>query len=684
MQDYIPQEKDINDRLDTVTVKQFDNNSRFLHVKFKDVDLTDVDDNSFDLADCTTALYIKPESDENDEDVNFVNGTIESAESGIVTFLLPGGVTQVVGRYTCEIWIYGGDEETQPIISSKPFTLVVEKSIRNDSAIEASPSMSALDARMVELTAIRARMDAITAMADAGEIPAGTVEAEVADARAGKGATYSSLGSAVRASVQSVDAFLNAARFAESPISSDFDNLPNNVIRACGVYNVAESDGVSGHIVLAHAPMLGQLTGLIVTFGRADERKNGDTQLFISWGNRDVLFRQYNRVAEDNPSWSEWKTFSDQRINRETFRQYPDIIHNAWFSGGKTVLDLPYNYIFYIANDFSATYADVGLPCNGNGTLTKVRPLSNTATNTGFTVYTFTVISNGDTAQYYAYAKDNQDIASLVWHRYNDAPANPGINGLGLESKRVVFLGDSIVSGLGTSDFNGGSDATGNRQIQNDVLTWYRNTGTKCWVNRMISYLTATFNGVTACNNGVGGLTTAQLLRNLDSLLPDDDGNTPDIAVISIGTNDRASANKTTAIVNPLREIIRRVKAKGVQPVIMTNMPMFGRDAAGYVYTSAAVGENAEHVRSAIALACNLEGVHCYDMMAAFSGYAEEHGLSPYDYMRKYNDNRVDVLHPNDLGHEIMFRLAKMLLGVPSSPGVEDRMQTFRTYVMGE
>ena len=199
MQDLIPRRIDINQKIDAVTVKQFDNDSRYIHVTITDIDLADGDGNAFDLAGCSAAIYIQPEGCDDPDAVSFVDGTVESAESGIVTFLLPGGVTRTPGRYECEIWIYQGDDQSRPIISTKPFELIVEKSIRNDSAIEATQSFSALDAKLIEVQSLRNEMNALASLADQGEIPAGSVQAEVIDARTGSdGLNFINLGEAVR------------------------------------------------------------------------------------------------------------------------------------------------------------------------------------------------------------------------------------------------------------------------------------------------------------------------------------------------------------------------------------------------------------------------------------------------------------------------------------------------------
>ena len=147
MQDYIDRKIDINARIDQIIVKQFDNNSRYLHVTITDADLPN-DNKALNLIGCAAALYVQPAGDDSGARVAYVSGEIADAENGIVTFLLPSGVTQVVGNYECEIWLYQGSGSDRLVLSSKPFMMTVEKSIRNDSAIEASSPFTALDERI--------------------------------------------------------------------------------------------------------------------------------------------------------------------------------------------------------------------------------------------------------------------------------------------------------------------------------------------------------------------------------------------------------------------------------------------------------------------------------------------------------------------------------------------------------
>lgn len=157
MQDYIERSMDINAKMDNIVVKQFDNDSRYLHVTITDYDLPDGNDKKFNLTGCTAALYIQPNFGyPSSENVAYVAGEIADGEDGIVSFLLPGSVTQNIGDYKCEIWLTNGGGA---ILSSKPFIMKVEESIRSTNAIEASSQYSALDAKIIMIDRIEDDFD---------------------------------------------------------------------------------------------------------------------------------------------------------------------------------------------------------------------------------------------------------------------------------------------------------------------------------------------------------------------------------------------------------------------------------------------------------------------------------------------------------------------------------------------
>lgn len=193
MQDYINKSVDINGNIGSVTVKQFDNNSRFLHVKLVDGDLPDESVKDFDLTDTAVRMAI----DYGDGSFGYISGTIEDADEGVVSFLIPGSVTQKEGSFTCEIRITS--PENNAVLSTKPFTLHVQKSLNADGAIEATEQYSALVETMNTVGALQSQMDALAASPAGSGGDAGT---EVRDIRTGAdGTEYPSAGAAVRAQI---------------------------------------------------------------------------------------------------------------------------------------------------------------------------------------------------------------------------------------------------------------------------------------------------------------------------------------------------------------------------------------------------------------------------------------------------------------------------------------------------
>jgi lysophospholipase L1-like esterase len=216
-----------------------------------------------------------------------------------------------------------------------------------------------------------------------------------------------------------------------------------------------------------------------------------------------------------------------------------------------------------------------------------------------------------------------------------------------------VFIGDSIVEGYGSSDYNGGATGTSGHLISNNVKTWYRNTGNKCWANKMINYLTETYPNVKACNNAIGGFTTRQIYDNLDTLTLDDDGNRANVAILSIGTNDRYSSNKKVDISYYIIMIIDWLRANQIQPVVLTNTP----------FLNGTKGNNQEAINRAIIDGCKSADCTCYPLLPSLNRYIWEHNIQ-VEASSDQTKLLHDELHPSDILYNIMFEMIKEILSI--------------------
>lgn len=191
MQDYIPRPTDINDQIKPFTVKQYDNNSR--KVYFNLIDKDNPNEQTINLESHKIRAYFKLP----DGGMEFTDGEIIDPDEGRIAVTLPNSVTQQIGTVECEVGISGVDDNT--FISLRVFRFDVLESIRDDAAIEATEQFSALESALRTVDGLDARINNLVAMADAGEIPAGSIESEVIDARCG----YDSLHDAVNVAMNS-------------------------------------------------------------------------------------------------------------------------------------------------------------------------------------------------------------------------------------------------------------------------------------------------------------------------------------------------------------------------------------------------------------------------------------------------------------------------------------------------
>lgn len=160
MQDYIARTIDINEPIQDICVKQFDGNSRAIHVQILDKSLGK--DFPMLLGGCRARMYV----DTGTAPGVLVDGDVADGDNGIVIFIIPGSLTQEAGDYPCEIRLT--DTADRSLISTKPFTLHVEESIFNDEGFEGSEELSALqqalnmvDAKIAEVETLKRQMNGI-------------------------------------------------------------------------------------------------------------------------------------------------------------------------------------------------------------------------------------------------------------------------------------------------------------------------------------------------------------------------------------------------------------------------------------------------------------------------------------------------------------------------------------------
>lgn len=221
------------------------------------------------------------------------------------------------------------------------------------------------------------------------------------------------------------------------------------------------------------------------------------------------------------------------------------------------------------------------------------------------------------------------------------------IRNLGLKPLTIAFVGDSIIEGYGSSDYNGGASGTSGHLIPNNVKTWYRNTGENCWVNKIINHLTTNYSNVVAVNNGIGGLRVSQVCANLPTIAVDDFGNKADVVIFSAGINDRNESDKDNSITSCIKSTKDWCDRNNIQLIVLTNTPLMNTVKPNNDYT----------VSSAIKKACKMYNIPCVDLFSNVIYYIEDKNISLASIM---NDN----LHPNDAGYEIIYRLVKKLLKI--------------------
>lgn len=192
MQDYITlgtneHRIDINSVPSSFSVKQYDHNSRVVHMSLMDKD--NPNEKIINLENHVIRVYFRLP----DGSTDMIDGKIIDPDEGEISITIPNSVTQMVGTVLCEVGISNNDDGT--FMSLRAFRFLVEESIRDVNAIEATDKFSALDSALNIIYVTESRVNQLASLTEGST----TGDAELMDIRVGAdGTTYTSAGEAVR------------------------------------------------------------------------------------------------------------------------------------------------------------------------------------------------------------------------------------------------------------------------------------------------------------------------------------------------------------------------------------------------------------------------------------------------------------------------------------------------------
>lgn len=209
-------------------------------------------------------------------------------------------------------------------------------------------------------------------------------------------------------------------------------------------------------------------------------------------------------------------------------------------------------------------------------------------------------------------------------------------------SSIIKIIGDSLAGGVGGSNYlQDGDTIFGSYKV---------NTSGHCWANSLKTILESKFT-CTVKNWGIGGLTSSDIVNNLDTLISSNDS----LILCLIGGNNRGLTNGMDTLKNDLNTIYNYVKDKGKDIIFISGNPSLQSFESTKLYT---MGD----VDTAMASVCLSLGVEYISFYKDFINFYESKGI---DLQYLLNGD----VHPNDIGYDILYYIIcnKLCISLPKS-----------------
>ena len=252
----------------------------------------------------------------------------------------------------------------------------------------------------------------------------------------------------------------------------------------------------------------------------------------------------------------------------------------------------------------------------------------------------WTAYGNNGTALYAVGGGSTSSANPPAWYYLTSNNGGSSMGGVNkfddpLATVKLLLLGDSITQGAGATDLSNPITLTISG-LPDTTKTIYQDGSS--WAGLLKAYIEEEYPNVSVLNHGWGKINLNQMASHMDDLVPNDTTH----CIIGLGVNSEGQ----TSFDGPIATIINYLLDKGIKV---------------YAWTSW-VGSHAEmsnintagRVQAALIRAYRNAGIEPLCVYSIAKRYIDENELDPEEYMQPDS-----LVHPNDLGHLILFRIIR-------------------------
>lgn len=266
-------------------------------------------------------------------------------------------------------------------------------------------------------------------------------------------------------------------------------------------------------------------------------------------------------------------------------------------------------------------------------------------THSTYAYVIWTAYANNGTAMYAVGGNSTSEQNPPAWYYLTSNNGGGSVGAVNkfsdpLDPVNLLLLGDSITQGAGASGLGNGTPFTTSLGTK---MIW--GTGNS-WALKLIDYFSEQYPNITVTNHGWGGITLAQLAAHIDEFVPE--GTTHCIIGLGINSEGQTSFDGwVSTIVNYLLE--RNIKVFAWTSWLGTHPNQTNINTAG-------------RVQAALMRAYRNVGIEPLPVYSIAKRYIDENNISFMDVMEYQPDD--EIVHPNDLGHTILFRIIREGFGL--------------------